>query len=405
MENKINFAWPVTTMCKYDYLALRQFAEEHNDLLKSKQIVIFGSGIRGTSFSIQLSRMGYGGFIFTDNNQSKVGGVINGFPIISYEEIKKSCGQVVIIISVEGGFTIAEQLREDGFVENEDFFYIENNLYENYVRVFNDKMPCKTLIMGDCGLTDLSLTDTDFENVGEKLQRELGQDTTKVLAIHAMGMRAYYNVAQAHIRHVNKPDNIILMTNLETFTGKQNLLPRSQHAPLMRQLAEALEFKDGELTRYAELTQERFSNYEMDYFTSSDEAMNGMSMEKNNKIVIKLNYMYRMNPENECVVYLRKFMAVCSENGIRLLLFIPPVNYQYATSLWGDKFTIRYEGNTDFLKKVAAEGSVPLLDLSYLLPSTQFADVSTIDETVNQEGRAKVVAAIVARYKELGVND
>ncbi|MBE6091611.1 MAG: hypothetical protein E7201_00300 [Selenomonas ruminantium] len=405
MGDKKNYAWPVTTMCKYDYLALQKFAEKNDNVLREKQIVIFGSGIRGTSFSIQFRRLGYDGFIFTDNNQSKVGGFINDFPIVSYEEIKKRRDQTVVIISVEGGFAIIEQLKNDGFVENKNFFYIESHLYENYVQAFCDDTPCKTLIMGDCGLTDLSIADTDFENAGEKLQRALGEGTTKVLAIHAMGMRAYYNIAQAHINHVQKPDTILLMTNLETFTGKQNLLPRSQHAPLMRQLAEALGSKDEGMNQYAVLTQERFSNYTMDYFTSSDEAMGSMSMDKNNKIVIKLNYMYRMDPENECVVYLKKFMAMCAENDIRLLLFIPPANYQYATSLWGDRFTASYEENTAFLKKVALEGNVPLLDLSYLLPSAQFADVSTIDETVNQEGREKVVAAIVAKYKELGFDD
>lgn len=403
METK-NYAWPVTTMCKYDYLALCKFAEEHDALLREKQIVIFGSGIRGTSFSIQLKRLGYDNFIFTDNNQSKVGGFINEFPIVSYDEIKKQRGQVVIIISVEGGFSIADQLKNDGFVENKDFFYIESHLYENYVRIFCDSTPFKTLIMGDCGLTDISLSDTDFENIGEKLQRAIG-GATKVLAIHAMGMRAYYNIAKAHIRHIHKPDNIILMTNLETFTGKQNLLPRSQHAPLIRQLADVLNAKDEGLNQYAELTKERFQNYNMDYFTSSDEAMGSMSRDKNNKIVIKLNYMYRMDPENECVVYLKKFMQMCSEKCIRLLLFIPPANYQYAVSLWGDRFTDSYEQNAAFLKRVAEEENVPLLDLSYLLPSAQFADVCTIDETANQEGREKVAKAIVAKYKELAFDD
>lgn len=399
-----NYAWPVTTMCKYDYLALCEFAEDNGALLREKQIVIFGSGIRGTSFSIQLSRLGYTGFIFTDNNQSKVGGFINDFPIISYEEIKKRRGQVIVIISVEGGFAIAKQLERDGFTENVDFFYIESHLYENYVQAFRDVTPCKTLVMGDCGLTDLSLTDTDFENIGEKLQKTLGKDETKVLAIHAMGMRAYYNIARAHIYHIYKPAAIILMTNIETFTGKQNLLPRSQHATLIRQLAETLCYKDDGLNQYAQLTEERFRNYNMDYFTSSDEAMGSMSMEKNNKIVIKLNYMYRMDPDNECVVFLKKFMIMCAEEGIRLLLFIPPANYQYAISLWGDKFTTGYEQNVAFLKKIAAEGNVPLLDLSYLLPSAQFAAESTIDETVNQEGRRKVVAELIKKYREMGVN-
>ena len=397
-----NFAWPVTTMCKYDYNALHDFVKKNDGVLREKQIVIFGCGIRGTSFSIQLKKMGYSDFVFTDNNQSKVGGFINEFPIISYEKIKEHQGKVVIIISVEGGFPIVKQLEQDGFIENVDFFYIENHLYDNYVKTFCDDSPCRTMVLGDCGLTDISINDSNFENIGDMLLGSLRNEKAKILAIHAMGMRAFYTIAHAHIKYIQKPDNIILMTNLEIFTGKQHLLPRSQHATLIHRLAEKLGFRDDVLNDYSSLTEKRFNNYTMDYFTSSNEAMANNSNEKNNKIVLKLNYMYRMDPENECAVYLKKFISMCLENGIGLMLFIPPVNYQYAISLWGDKFTLSYEENTSFIKKIAADNNVPILDLSYLLSSSDFADVTTIDETVNQDGRKKVVSSIVTKYKELG---
>ena len=58
MENKKNFAWPVTTVCKYDLKAFENFIEEKASILYGKRIVVFGAGIRGTQYSFFLKRFG-----------------------------------------------------------------------------------------------------------------------------------------------------------------------------------------------------------------------------------------------------------------------------------------------------------------------------------------------------------
>ena len=40
MEKRINFAWPVTTLCKFDYEALKKCVEANKELLSKKKIVI-----------------------------------------------------------------------------------------------------------------------------------------------------------------------------------------------------------------------------------------------------------------------------------------------------------------------------------------------------------------------------
>lgn len=400
MSDKKNFAWPVTTLCKYDYMALKKFISENKEDLRKKEIIIFGSGIRGTSFSLLLNRFGYNNIKFTDNNAKKIGAYINKYRIIPVDEVIKNKNNEIVIISVENGFTIKDQLKAKGFLENRDFFYIENHLYDLYEKEFFRKADIDTLVMGDCGLTDLSLKDDDFANIGEQLKIMLGESKTKVLAIHAMGMRAFYQIFKAQIINVIKPKHVVLMTNLEIFTGKQHLLPRSQHAALIARLCNSLKQRDEELNEYARVAQERFENYKMDYFASSQEAMNDMSQDQNNKIVLKLNYMYKMDMNNECVVYLKKFIELCEAEGIKLLLFIPPANYQYAREIWGEKFTEKYEKNTEVLKDISDSYGVKLLDLSYLLASDKFADFHTIDETVNQYGRKEVVQAICEQLEE-----
>ena len=53
---------------------------------------------------------------------------------------------------------------------------------------------------------------------------------------------------------------------------------------------------------YPVLIKDRFANLKMDYFTSSSETMK--RDQRNDKIVFKLNYMYNLNLENECIQYM-----------------------------------------------------------------------------------------------------
>ena len=395
-KKNINFAWPVTTLCKYDYEALRTCIKENEKLFKQKEIVIFGAGIRGTAFSLLLKKFGYNNIVFTDNNEKKVGAYINEFFIIPYSEVVEKKGNIIVLISVENGFVLKEQLEESGFAENIDYFYIESHLYEKYLEQFLDKRKIETLIM-DCGLTDLSKQDENFTNLGEMLAQNLGEDKTKVLAVHAMGMRAYYHILSVQIKYITVPKCVVIMANFETFTGKQHLLPRSQHARLIEMISKAINDKDIELNEYRKITKERFENFKLDYFASSQGTVKQMSKDKNDRIVIKINYMYDLKLDNEGILYMKKIMELCSTYGIDLLFFIPPANYMYAVDLYGDAFTERYQSNVMKLKSIFEDENAELLDLSYVLKSEQFADIHTIDETANYEGRKIVTAEIVKK--------
>ena len=400
-QKDINFAWPVTTLCKFDYEALRKCIKANEEILHQKQIVIFGAGIRGTSFSLLLQRFDFRNIVFTDNNKEKIGGNINEFPIISYEEIEKKREQVVIIISVENGFAIKEQLKNSGFVENINFFYIENHLYELFLQEFLNKSKIDTLVMGDCGITDVSKKDDDFTNLGEMLKQQLGIESTKVLAVHAMGMRAFYHILSAQVKYIEIPKQVVVMANFETFTGKQHLLPRSQHARLIKMISDSINNQDEELYDYVHITKERFENFKLDYFTSSQSVLNNMSKEKNDRIIIQMNYMYNLKEDNENIVFMQKIMRLCKHFNIKLLFFIPPANYIYAKELYGNKFMEKYQANVSKLSSIIQNENVELLDLSFLLKCEQFADIHTIDETTNFEGRKMVSAQIVEKLNNM----
>lgn len=401
MRENRNFAWPVTTLCKFDYFALKRIVEENDNLFRNKKIIIMGAGIRGTAFSLLLSQMGYTVTAFTDNNPIKVGGSINEYPIMDFEEIKKIKEECVVLISVENGIELKKQLAKEGFSENNQYFYVENHLYEKFLNEFLRNDSTETLIMGDCGVTDISKKDKNFTNLSELLKEELGEEKTKVLAVHAMGMRAYYHILSAQIKYITKPQKVVVMANFETFTGKQHILPRSQHAKLFEMLSESIQHQDKELYEYAEVTKKRFNDFKVDYFASSQKTLDKMTSGRNDRIVIRMNYMYELQEDNENICYMKKIISMCKKNGIQLFFFIPPANYMYAEELFGNQFKEKYGENVERLKNIIHMQGSEVLDLSYLLTSSQFADMHTIDETTNYEGRILVKDQLVKKINSM----
>lgn len=401
MEIKKNFAWPVTILCKFDYKSLKECIEQNKDLFHAKKIIIFGAGIRGTVFSVLLEKFGFKNIIFTDNNESKIGGMINKYDIIAYNDIlsmkKEDC---VVIISVENGYTIKKQLENDGFIENKNYFYIDTHLYDMFVEEYLRGDEIDTIIFGDCGVTDISMNDTNFTNLSDMLKNKLDAQKTKVLAIHAMNMCAFYHVLNSYIKCKSKPKKIAIMANFETFTGKQHILPRSQHSILFKMLNNINKDND-ELRQYANLTKERFDNFKMDYFTTSTNEFNNNKQITNDKIVLKMNYMYSLKEDNECIIYMKKIIELCKLENIKLLFFIPPANYMYAQQLFGDSFKHKYEQNVHVLTDIFDKTKTMWIDLSYVLTSSQFADLHTIDETANYEGREIVSDILVEKLKTM----
>ena len=396
MEKK-NFAWPVTVVGDYDNRAMKSFMKEYETVLKKKKIVIFGAGIRGTIFSILLAGEGYTDLRFTDNNEKKIGHYVNEFPIIALDEVQKEKDNFFIIISVENGQAIKEQLETLVFCEGIHYAAVENYVYANYIEKFFKEGEWETLIFGDCGLSDIGIKENNTQTLGMLLEEKNDVNKTKVLALHGMGMRAYYEIFKAHCKYVKQPKKLMVMANFETFTGKQHLLPRSQHVPVFEMLYSRL--KDADIYEYMCLAQKRFSDITMDYFLSSKEHAG--NSQNNDRLVIKMNYMYHLSLQNECVQYMFLLSEFCNENNIELAFFIPPVNYQYAEMLWGDRFSERYNDNCRTLIKEWDERGIKYLDLSYLLTSDCFADIKTIDECANYRGRTRQADEIVCFMKNM----
>lgn len=397
MSEKKNFAWPVTAVSKEDYDAVVKCVNNNLDKFKSKKILIFGAGIRGANISVILEKEGFDNIIFSDNNQEKWGGVIDKYSVISPREMLTMLDQIVILVSVEENKEICIQLCNYGLIENETFFIPKADLYDQFIYEFDRKMCNHVLVMGDCMFEVIGFNDTNKSSLKELCMDRFGRNDIKLLTMHGMGMPAFYHIFKAQIDTGMKPNAFIVMINFETLTGKQHLLPRSQHTELMHAIQEIAADPDKEFEEYVKLVDKRVKNIQAEFFTTdryqtAPEANNnvGEISLKAAKIFIKLNYMYKLNPEMESILYLKKILALGNELAVKIIPFVPPVNYELGEQLFGTRFEEAYNYNLSIIKNLIDESGFELLDLSHICKKELFCDITTPDETTNFEGRTLI---------------
>lgn len=402
MLEKRNFAWPITAINKYDYLLMERFIDMYRDFLKSKKIIIFGAGIRGTEISIILKDIYHEDILFVDNNKEKWGGYIDGYLIISPEEMLKINTNRVILISTEEYVAIEDQLKSYGLVKGADYFCLHNNQYEMFVDEFALKNDYSTLIMGDCMFEMIAFDDKQKDSLAEIISDKMGSSNVKLLTMHGMNMLGFYHIMVEQCKQINKPKIFVVMINFETLTGKQHLLPRSQHTKLIEMINTMIQNDSSEFSEYKDLTKSRVENVNAEFFTTNKYTTNnkGNINEKASKLFLKLNYMYNLDLNIEPVRYFVKIIDFCIENNIKLIPFVPPVNYQLGIELFDNKFEECYSRNLEALKLLISEKGFELLDLSHIITKAYFSHSSTPDETVNYEGRQIVADKIVNKINE-----
>ncbi|MBD5456945.1 MAG: hypothetical protein HDR27_00020 [Lachnospiraceae bacterium] len=398
---KQNFAWPVTSMDQADYDVFSRWFDQNADALTSRQLIIWGAGIRGTIFSILLRERGVHNIKFVDSNPQKQGGYIDEFPIIAPEdlEVLRDQEEILILISTENSQDIQLDLESKGYQKNFDYFLVDAGQYSAYVAEFLRPYQCNALIMGDCEFSTMSLNEEDQNTLQQKLFQRLGKDNVKILAMHGIGLRAQYNILKAQIAKGMKPERAVIMINFETLTGMQHLLPRSQHTELLKMLLDVQENPSDEFRQYVQISEERSKNLQMEFFTSPEENQPVTDVRARN--YFRLNYLYNLDIKTEGIEYLLKILELTSVEGIAVLPFIPPVNYEYARKLFGESFDEKYGRNVEKVRAQVENAGFRLLDLSYALDASLFSTPTTVTETSNGRGREKVADLLYAAIQEM----
>ena len=388
-REKINFAWPVTSENSLVLNYLFSETRKIEGALKSKRIIIFGAGIRGCCLLVILQKQGFDNFIFCDNNPEKQGNLINHYDIVSLETSLNYKDRQVFLVSPEDSSGIGMQLDEAGLVKNQDWFSFSFSAYGRYVEEYVRPVQDHLLVMGDCAFTHIALFDEFTDSLGTMIKNKAGAARCKVLDMHGMGQQAYYHIARSLLDRGERPKTFLLLLMIETMAAKVPIMPRTQHPALINALVDASESPRKDFYDYAELAQERFSRFQTEAFTSFDSNLN----QESEKLYMNINYLYKFRESSEGVIYLKKTIKMMNDEGIPVVLYVPPVNYFQGERLFGADFKIRYETNFgklyDMLKKDGL--FYEIADASYLLNLEDFAAPNTIDETCNDNGRGKLL--------------
>lgn len=389
MREKINFAWPVTSENAVVYKGFQSKVEHMKEILNSRRIIIFGAGIRGCCLLHILEQHGYKNIVFCDNNMEKQGNLINDYDIISLEKALSGEYEKAFLISPENSDAMGKQLTESGLQEGIDWFSFDVSAYDSYLSEYIRPVTNHVLIMGDCAFSHIALTDKRTDSLGDMIKMELGENRCKVLAMHGFGQQAYYHIIRALLDRGEHPLTLLLLLVMEVLTPKAHIMPRTQHPSLIRSLVNVTQHPRVAFSEYAKLTEERFNRFQVESFASFQES----SCNANERLYMKMNYLFKIREETEGIVYLKKTIRLLNDNNIPIVLYIPPVNYMQGKRFFGKDFMTKYVQNFKklygFLDAENLEYSVA--DASFLLSENEFAAANTIDETSNYAGRIKLL--------------
>jgi hypothetical protein len=220
------------------------------------------------------------------------------------------------------------------------------------------------------------------------IKDHLGKENCKVLSMHGMGQRAFYNIINALISNRGEiPKRIIILIDLDVFTSKAHIMPRTQHCKLIGDILGLVSEPDNELVEYAMLTKERFDRFQVEAYTSyKNEGPDNVA-----KLYMKMNYMFTLKKNTESVLYLIKIIELMNDKNIPVTLHIPPVNYMLGKKFWGEEFITSYKNIFKELWTFLQGLEYNVLDASFLINEQEFADVCTTDEVVNYQGRLKLM--------------
>lgn len=389
MSEKLNLAWPVTSENAVVYQYFQETVERIADMIAGKRIVIFGAGIRGCCLMCVLERHNLNNIIFCDNNPEKQGNLINNYDILSLSEILCYQGEQIFLISPENSGGMRDQLTGVGLKEGQDWFGFDISVYDAYIAEYRRNVTNHMLVMGDCAFTHIALDDEVTESLGDMMKAWIGQEQCKVLAMHGIGQQAYYHIIRSLLDREERPTVVVLLVVLEVLTPKAHLMPRTQHPDLIRRLSETTPYPRAEFSEYAKLAEERFSRFQVESFAAFKKTEDDTS----EKLYMKMNYLFKIREETEGVSYLKKTIRLLNDNGIPIVLYVPPVNYMQGERFFGSDFKERYIENFaklySFLDGEHLDYGV--VDASFLLTENEFAAANTIDETSNYVGRSKVL--------------
>lgn len=102
------------------------------------------------------------------------------------------------------------------------------------------------------------------------------------------------------------------------------------------------------------------------------------------------NYMYQLDSGHRKLKSLEKILATAANSGIRLFVYITPIDYEGGTKYVGPDFNDQVGFNAKTACSIVAAEKLPCLNLAFALESEYFDHPEYPNEHLNERGRAVV---------------
>ena len=68
--------------------------------------------------------------------------------------------------------------------------------------------------------------------------------------------------------------------------------------------------------------------FRQNFFTTNKFGKRDVPSDAKSKVYFRVNYLYELDVETEGIQYLKKIIQLARENNIKVIPFVPPVNYE-----------------------------------------------------------------------------
>lgn len=388
MENRV-----IDCIAKENYIHYQQCVQENLYKLQNKKTVIFGAGIIGMQFSYILEMNKITSYLFCDNDSTKWGNKINNQDIISPEELDDKRDSYFVCLAMENYTECAKQLEEKGYCLGQNWIIIHNYSGNKLIHDFCDMRKEKVLVLGDCITSNVSILENKKNSLAELLMEN---EEVRVLGMNGLYMREFYMLLQMALSKNPFIKKVILMLDISILYEKYHLLPKNQHKDVMECLGNKLEYATEEMNEFFKEIDLRGGKNGDSYLVSPKRVGNVSKEEIENgrKLYMRINQMFTAREDTESVTYLEKILDICNEKEIEASVIVCPVNYELGEEYFHELFFERYGAICEMVECKVKRKKANYLDLSYLLPRSNFITIRSASEGIKEDGRRKMVKEI-----------
>lgn len=365
------------------------------ELIKEKQVVIFGAGVMGLQFLYTLEELGLTDVIFCDNDERKwrEKKTLANKKVICPDVLQGQTENFFIFLAMERYEDCAKQLSELGYKENRNWVNLRNCSEAKLLQDFQKDKSASTLILGDCATNVISISDCCKQSIAEMLFCE---NEVKVLALNGLYMRWFYSLLLMSLETMTNIKKVILLLDVSIFQERYSFFSNSQHVRIMKKLLDISKSNNEEINLFAKEINRR-EKKPIKVGQMSPNRIDNMSREEiiqAQKIHMRLNYLFPMKESTESIEYLDNFVGKCVEEKIEVSIVILPVNHELGEQYFSNMFYTRYEKIRDCVVKHVDKQNGRILDESYLLNRNDFISLRSVSEGMRESGRKKLVKEI-----------